>query len=156
MGEPKTRGKEYFPFILLLDNGFMEINKCNILLNNNKLYINGEEVSGFLISNKNAIIQAHHYTSREKASIVRTYRAFIGVEEGTYVYFLENSFRSSSQNEIKHITGAASAEVKFNIEFIVPCERIWIKIQPGFPVKYAIADGLSCEEIFKISLEKIS
>lgn len=55
------------------------------------------------------------------------------------------------------MSGARSAEVKFEVEFSVPYENIWIKIEKNHPVKFAVEHGLQTDEIIgRLSLEKIS
>jgi len=157
MAEPKTKGKGYIPINLVLAEGGTTSNKCVVEIENNKLYVDRQEVNSFSIKPDGfVIITAQHFTSKESASNVRVYRRFNPPEEDNYVYFIENLFYSLSKNEVRHLTGASNAEVRFDVEFSVEAKRVWVKVEKQYPVKFAIEDGLNPDEIISLTVSRLS
>lgn len=154
MQTPKTKGKQYIPLNFVTSQEKI-INKCKVKFFNNKLYVDDREVNSFLLNNNYVIIKAQSFMSRERAAEVRTLRIFSPRETDNYSYFIEDGFNSLSQDEIRHVSGAYSAEVKFEVKFSVESSRVWIKIEKQHPVKFAVENGLSSDEIIEISLERL-
>ncbi len=156
MDPPKTKGVDYIRLYDVNEVEKLKFNKCEIEIKDSKLYVDGREVNDFILDGNSVIVKAQHYTSKEFVSDIRTLRRFVPWnEEDNYVYFLENDFYNLSPSEIRHISGASGADVKFQVEFIVDLRRVWIKIQRNHPLKLAIYEGLSSDEIIEISLERI-
>ncbi len=156
MDPPKTRGKGYIPINFVMINRQVISNKCQIGFSDNKLYVDGSEVNSLLLEgNGYVLIKAQHFTSKQVANEVRTLRRFIAHEEDGYVYFLEDGWYGLSSNEIRHISGATSAEVKFEVKFSVPAIRVWIKVEKQHPIKFAIEAGLYPDEIIEIVLDRL-
>lgn len=154
MQPPRTKGKQYIPLGFITSQEKI-VNKCKVKILNNKLYVDDREINSFLLNNNFVIIKAQSFMSRERAAEVRTLRIFTPRETDNYAYFIEDGFYSLSQEEIRHVSGAYSAEVKFEVRFNVELSRVWIKIEKQHPVKFAIESGLSSDEIMEISLEKL-
>jgi len=102
------------------------------------------------------VIISQHFTSKEAASNVRVYRKFNPTDEDDYVYFIENGFYSLSKDEVRHLTGAQNAEVKFDVKFSVEAKRVWIKVEKQNPVKFAIEYGLYPDEIISLTASRLS
>ena len=158
MPPPKTNTKSYIPLGAVIAEGRFNANKSIVEIKNEKLYVDDREVNSFLLKPDGfVIIKAQHYTSREKASAIRTLRKFAPTEDDNYAYFLEDGFYSLTKNEIRQISGANSAEIKFEVEFSVEAKFVWLKIEKNKPVKFAIEYGVNSNEIIGgIYLDRIS
>ncbi len=157
--QPKTKGKQYVPFGLIAKKRDVTINKCEVKIVDNKLNVDNREVNSFLLKDNDfVVIKAQHFTSKERASDVRTYRRFIpsNKSQDNYVYFIEDGFYDLPKDEIRHISGAASAEIKFEVRFSVEIRFVWLKIEKGHPVKFAIEHGLQPDEIIgSLNVERV-
>ncbi len=151
---PLTRGAQYISLNQIKELGKLEAYKCSIKIENNKLFVDEREINSFLLNKKNVILQAQHFTSRENANKVRQTRNF-SCDPEEYLFFLEEDFNQLDKKEIKHLSGAQDAEVKFEIKCSIPLYRVWLKIEKNHPVKYAIQGGLESKEIIEISVERI-
>ena len=157
MAGPKTRGKRHIPLSLVLVGGRITSNKCVVEIENNKLYVDGREVNSFSIKSDGfVIIISQHFTSKEVANNVRVYRRFNPTEEDNYAYFIENGFYNLSKDEVRHLTGASNAEVRFDVEFSVEAKRVWIKVEKQHPVKFVIEQGLDPDEIISLTVSRLS
>jgi len=149
----KTKGPQYIPLDQIISLGKLEAYKCDIEIKNKSLFVQGRKIPGFTIDKNQVILEGYHFTSREDAIFVRQYRTFSpSDQEDPYSYFIETGFNKIDPKEIRHLSGAGSAEVKF----IVPTHRISLKVQKDHPIKYAITNGLEADEIIEISVERIS
>ena len=156
MDAPKTKGKQYTPFALILDREKLVLNKCVVEIRNNKLFVEDREVGSFIIEKKKSVfIQADHYRSRRASSSIRSLRAFLPGESDDYTYFLEEGFSKLSKEDLQHLSGATTAEVRFNVKFRVLVERLWIKVEKQHPVKFAIEGGLDSDDIIEITVERL-
>ena len=157
MAVPNRVNRGYLPFNLILNKERYISNKCLIEIKENKLYVDDIKINSFLIKpDKFVIIKGQHFTSREAASQIRTYRRFIPTGMDDYTYFAEDGFYSLSKDDVKHTTGASSAEIKFDVEFSVEARRIWIKVEKRHPVKFAVENGLRSNEIISLTLSRFS
>jgi|SRR3989344_2540053 len=158
MGAPRTINKEYIPLAQLIAEGIINVNSCNLEFKNNKLIIDNQEVNGFNFNLKDnyVVINGITYTSKDEAAAIRSIREFRPKYGGTYYYFLETGFDFSSVSQIKKITGAADAEVEFQVSFSVLSNRVWIKPERNHPLKFAIEGGISSDEIISISVSRLS
>lgn len=96
---PKTRGMPYIPLARIVKDKNSIINKCEVGIKNNRIYIDSREINSlFLRDDKFVIIKAQHFTSKEGTNDIRTHRRFLPAQEDdNYVYFLEDGFYSMSQ-----------------------------------------------------------
>ena len=153
----KTKGKGYIPLSLVSTGGRTTSHKCVVEIENNRLYIDGQEVNSFSIKPDGfVIITSQHFTSKEVANNVRVYRRFNPTEEDNYAYFIENGFYNLSKDEVRHLTGASDAEVRFDVEFSVEAKIVWIKVEKQHPVKFAIEYGLDPDEIISLTVSRLS
>ncbi|GEM_PF-2621259 len=150
---PKTVGKGYIPLDLISSTSEAQtVNSCKVSLKNGRLLVDGRQVNSFFFQEKGlVIIKSVHFTSQEHANEVRTFRRFTASEHDNYVYFLEEGFEDTlSLKELRHLSGAVSADRKFVVRFVVPASRIWVKIEKQHPVKFAIESGLSPKEVIEV------
>lgn len=154
--KPVTNGRDYIPFLEIIEKGSILLNKADVFLKDNKLFIEGRAVSNIEIFDAGISFMLEHYTSKSGAMHIAQLRSFDPGDDN-FGYFIEANLHINDIDFLKKFLGAkdASAGLRFRTT-VIPFERIWIKTEKKFPyLKVAIEGGLEYNEIYDIEYFRV-
>jgi hypothetical protein len=144
--------KEYVRLqeILAAPEHAVVMNKVRLEFKNSGLLVAGRPVQGLAIQSGvfgcSIQITGEHYSSEEdikrmsgaRLLTAARWNAF-SASNDPYCYLAEPGFLSyKNEDEIRMTLGAQSAEACIIVKVSVPLHKVWVRAQPGYPVKYAI------------------
>ena len=145
----KTGG--YMPLSNLQVSSEVVLNEVDIFLAGNQVLRNGKPVQGLSIGNGYIEFVGYHFTSQIGADNLYNQMKFERINPfDPYIYFSESGwFTGKSQNEIRQVLGAKSAQDVVIVKIRYPLNKAWLKAEPGKPIKIAFDGDIIAEDLLK-------
>ena len=147
----KDFGGRYFELKRLVESKEINNNKVILEISGNNILRDGKPIQGARIVGENIEFTGYHFTTSKTADLIRNDGFVIKNFEDPYIYFSEPGwFSGKSQNEIRKILGASVAEDVVIVKVRSPLNNVWIKAEPGKPIKIAVDVDIETSNLLKI------
>ncbi|MBI4739096.1 hypothetical protein HY772_06060 [Candidatus Woesearchaeota archaeon] len=132
--EPGSRSGTYQQIIEGVTQG-------RIGFKDNKLWIEGKPIQGLKVVHNKIILKGDHYSTMQNARWVQGDLYVKPSAQDPYSYFVERGkIQSLNQRSIQKLLGIKNAEAMVSLEIEIFPEQLYVRVDPGLPIKFAIAN----------------
>jgi hypothetical protein len=129
---------------------FTAVKEGVVMFKDSQFWFGDKLIQGVIVKDNTIIIKGDHYTLMQNAKWITQDTFVVPSLRDPYSYFVSRGhFEGKSRAEIQKILGIQNAEAVVTLEVRILPEQLFIRVQKGQPVKFAIA-RLMPEQVIRV------